>query len=1076
MRQRFELLEARQLLTVTSLATTDTYQRSAPWGLVEDGDVAWFSLFNAQRESQLWRTDGTASGTIQVEDDAGFVFNSQRDSMLRSAEDVAELINLDESLWIENLVPFGDGFAFVDGSSAEIWISDGTVDGTASVGNSEHRRNSSTPNPTIQPFGDELYVGQFWRVGLEKLSQESSSFEVVHEFDRNRFEHIDVRQFGDKLWVRVWGNSEGQLWTLDETSDGLTLVQDWSNRYPSWNDVAQLEDGRLVFTVGDERIVAPSFAPDQYEFSHRELWISDGTPEGTESLVSMDDGMIVDVQVGDQSVYYVALAADGNYDLMRLELTGTGESSRPEKLHDFDRLVGQFEDALQQVGSTIFFSDGSDLTGQRMSLYRFDAATPEATVELVRSFDGGFASSLMPWSGGALFTANDGAGDALWTSDGTSNGTIRLHEVDLSIRPAIFSYIPTDNYLLMHEAHVENTTTSNSTQRVWVRDLAGNLELIAEVPNASQFVVDGERLTGQLDEDPYGTQVLTDGTPEGTEFLRFGMPWPNLRFQEVVEQNVLFPADPLTIGDTTFFVRWTQDHGTELWALSDAEGERMVRDINPGEFDSHPGNFAAFDDILYFRARDRTTIFRFGDIEVEGDENWELWRSDGTEEGTYKVAELNPSPEAFPVFTSGSNPGNFRAVDRGFVFTAIFDGQRIGQTARFAGQGWFSSDGTTEGTFRLELLDGATPVAFPGNAPGFFAGSQGLLFTDGTVEGTRLIGSIPINGTFDIVTELGTANGLTFFATEHSNGVTIWQTDGSPEQTRALDIPVVNEVQVLWPLPPGQEIDPGERLLLSTKDDEGSSVWHVDGKREIEALRLQGDVSTLLDVITNRQRVAGNLGSPYRRVDSSAQYFAEENDLVFRVSWDGESNFERWVTDGAGRTFQIEKIADGPLFQLFDGERLWFVANDEALGEELWVTDGTQEGTFVYDLAPGEEGSYPRSLFMWRGDFYFDTNQFNHEERKAITRFWKSGTAELAADFNGDGIVDFADFLSLSHNFSREDATRAEGDANGDGMIDFADFLELSHSFNQLQPESLGTLEPLRRDFEGIEAIFASFS
>ena len=53
----------------------------------------------------------------------------------------------------------------------------------------------------------------------------------------------------------------------------------------------------------------------------------------------------------------------------------------------------------------------------------------------------------------------------------------------------------------------------------------------------------------------------------------------------------------------------------------------------------------------------------------------------------------------------------------------------------------------------------------------------------------------------------------------------------------------------------------------------------------------------------------------------------------------------------------------------------------------------------------------------------------------------------LAADFNGNGTVDFADFLILSTNFGSNEATREMGDANDDGLVDFADFLLLSTMF-----------------------------
>lgn len=52
-----------------------------------------------------------------------------------------------------------------------------------------------------------------------------------------------------------------------------------------------------------------------------------------------------------------------------------------------------------------------------------------------------------------------------------------------------------------------------------------------------------------------------------------------------------------------------------------------------------------------------------------------------------------------------------------------------------------------------------------------------------------------------------------------------------------------------------------------------------------------------------------------------------------------------------------------------------------------------------------------------------------------------------AADFDLDGTVSFADFLILSANFGKTNATRLMGDATRDREVTFADFLVLSASF-----------------------------
>jgi ELWxxDGT repeat protein len=55
----------------------------------------------------------------------------------------------------------------------------------------------------------------------------------------------------------------------------------------------------------------------------------------------------------------------------------------------------------------------------------------------------------------------------------------------------------------------------------------------------------------------------------------------------------------------------------------------MVKDIRPGSGDSDPNALVAMNRILYFGA----------DNGVNG---WELWRSDGTDAGTYMVRDIHP--------------------------------------------------------------------------------------------------------------------------------------------------------------------------------------------------------------------------------------------------------------------------------------------------------------------------------------------------------------------------------------------------------------------------------------------------
>ena len=79
------------------------------------------------------------------------------------------------------------------------------------------------------------------------------------------------------------------------------------------------------------------------------------------------------------------------------------------------------------------------------------------------------------------------------------------------------------------------------------------------------------------------------------------------------------------------------------------------------------------------------------------------------------------------------------------------------------------------------------------------------------------------------------------------------------------------------------------------------------------------------------------------------------------------------------------------------GTKTYFSADDGQSGEELWVSDGTEAGTFLLsDINPGSKDSSPRSITEVDGDIYFSakTDRYGRE-------LWKLGQPETSQDKNG---------------------------------------------------------------------------
>lgn len=67
---------------------------------------------------------------------------------------------------------------------------------------------------------------------------------------------------------------------------------------------------------------------------------------------------------------------------------------------------------------------------------------------------------------------------------------------------------------------------------------------------------------------------------------------------------------------------------------------------------------------------------------------------------------------------------------------------------------------------------------------------------------------------------------------------------------------------------------------------------------------------------------------------------------------------------------------------------------------------------------------------------------------------------DTAGDFDGNGTVEFADFLVLSSNFGQDVADHTFGDVDCDGTVAFADFLVLSNNFGQSVGATSAVPEP----------------
>jgi ELWxxDGT repeat protein len=192
-------------------------------------------------------------------------------------------------------------------------------------------------------------------------------------------------------------------------------------------------------------------------------------------------------------------------------------------------------------------------------------------------------------------------------------------------------------------------------------------------------------------------------TTTGTElFKTFGGSTPVLVKDIFGGSNSSSPQNLTDMNGTIFFSATTSAAGRELWKTDGTDpGTVLVKDIAPGSFDSsNPQNMAAANGILYFNATLTTT-------------GAELWRSDGTAAGTYLLKDIftGTIPGSIPLTGNSSAPSRLYA-NGGFVYFAADDGVN--------GRELWRTDGTPDGTILYADLYPENSILTLPALPAFF--------------------------------------------------------------------------------------------------------------------------------------------------------------------------------------------------------------------------------------------------------------------------------------------------------------------------------------------------------------------
>ncbi len=419
----------------------------------------------------------------------------------------------------------------------------------------------------------------------------------------------------------------------------------------------------------------------------------------------------------------------------------------------------------------------------------------------------------------------------------------------------------------------------------------------------------------------------------------------------------------LVVGDTLVFAGQDEAYGWELWRSDGtAQGTARIADIRPGPQGSTPWNLVDAGGVVLFTADD-------------GVHGVELWRSDGTEGGTEMVADVEPGP-------SGSYPSNL-------VWSPALGLLVFSAWTEDLGYELWASDGTAAGTFLL----GEVEVGPGGSNPANVVDRDGTIFftawdathrnevwaSDGTPGGLVRVTDLHGTGWWSAPRSLTVFDGALFFAAnDGAHGAELWRCDDPSAGASLIDV----AAGVAGSLPSELVVSAGALYFFAQGLHDGQELWRSDGTAAgTAAVSDFGDEEDGVEL--------------HDMIDAGG--------ILYFV---GEGR-ELWKSDGTpGGTVRVADINIGtcganPEDLVAVGSRVFFEARVSGEKGELWVTDGTEPGTYrVKDIHPGPEGSAPRDMVDFGGRLFFTAIDGEHGRE-----LWQSDGSEAGTSLVVDVLL-----------------------------------------------------------------------
>jgi ELWxxDGT repeat protein len=748
-------------------------------------------------------------------------------------------------------------------------------------------------------------------------------------------------------------NPDCNPWFTDGTEAGTRMVKSISPPGSHQSPREFIAMGGYVYFFADE----------YYATSGTHLWRTDGTENGTVEVVFFPFGGAPDsmVATGSTLVFY----AKSRTEVWRSDGTAAGTFKLANATSGYYSAP-----SLAQAGGLVYFSASGPTTGTELWKTDGTAAGTVMVKDINPGPSGSTFSGLAAIGTKVFFWASDATATKLWVSDGTDAGTQPLYQspggwptpiVDLNGKAVFIETLYTGGTALWQ---------SNGTA-------AGTSSIALSGYASSAIAVAGSLVYFGVDTAVSGFELWrSDGTPTGTFMAKDIAPGPSGAgvYNLLAVGNVLYFATEDSLwrseGTEATTVLVPTDIRLYPWA---ALGDRvLLADESGGGIARISDGTAAGTSVLPIASGQPTNGADCGGPSAravlgsmvlfyanDGLHGCELWKSDGTADGTQLVKDINAGVQPSII---DRYPHPSLVLSGGSVYFQALDNESWGL---------WKSDGTTAGTVLVKRLPGGQLENLTAvGATVFFTNGYPweLWKTDGTLGGTVVVKQLPAIHAIASFTAVG--GSLFFTATNHLTAVSaLWKSDGTASGTVEL---------AQFTQPPGPLAALGNVLLFGASDAaHGYELWRSDGTASGTTAVLDlnsggfSGLSAFLGVVGNSLVFSGNqtffdtglwatdgTAGGTRRLGSLGTFGGNQAIRVAGTLYFVADYFSLYRTDataaGTALVTRLDSWAYG-IAELTAGPgTVFFLAADGTAGRELWLSSGSSGGTaMVEDFNPG---------------------------------------------------------------------------------------------------------------------------